>query len=303
MDIVSIPVTTLKGVGPKLAAKLSRLGVCSALDLLFHLPFRYQDRTRVVPIGSLAVGTAALIAGKIELTDVAYRGRRSLLCRLSDGTGFVTLRFFHYSATQQASLQRGRNVRAYGEARFGPAGLEIVHPEYSVYDDDAVPEPEAHLTAIYPTTERLHQATIRRLVDQALDRYLETLPECLPAELLRELDLPNIREVLSEIHRPPDAVTAELITQGSHRGRERLAFEELLAHHLSLKRLRAQQQSYSAPQLASHGALLDALLARLPFALTAAQRRVINEVRYDLQQPVPMQRLLQGDVEIGRAHV
>ncbi len=303
MDMVSIPVTTLKGVGPKLAAKLSRLGVCSALDLLFHLPFRYQDRTRVVPLGSLAVGTAALIAGKIELTDVAYRGRRSLLCRVSDGTGFVTLRFFHYSATQQASLQRGRNVRAYGETRFGPAGLEIVHPEYSVYDDDAVPEPEVHLTAIYPTTERLHQATIRRLVDQALDRYLETLPECLPAELLRELDLPNIREVLSEIHRPPDAVTAELITQGSHRGRERLAFEELLAHHLSLKRLRAQQQSHSAPQLASHGALLDALLARLPFALTAAQRRVINEVRHDLQQPVPMQRLLQGDVGSGKTVV
>jgi ATP-dependent DNA helicase RecG len=303
MDIASIPVTALKGVGPKLADKLSRLGVRSALDLLFHLPFRYQDRTRVVPLGSLTAGTEALIGGKIELTDVAYRGRRSLLCRVSDGTGFVTLRFFHYSATQQESLQRGRNVRAYGEVRFGPAGLEIVHPEYNVYDENTEPAPEPHLTAIYPATERLHQATIRRLVDQALDRYLATLPEWLPPELLTEFDMPGIRDALAEIHRPPDAATVELITQGSHRGRERLAFEELLAHHLSLRRLRAQQQSYNAPELASHGALLDALLACLPFTLTQAQHRVINEVQQDLRRPVPMQRLLQGDVGSGKTVV
>jgi ATP-dependent DNA helicase RecG len=303
MDVASIPVTTLKGVGPKLADKLSRLGVYSALDLLFHLPFRYQDRTRVVPIGSLVAGQEALIVGKIELTEVAYRGRRSLLCRVSDGTGFVTLRFFHYSATQQENLQRGRNIRAYGEPRLGPVGLEIVHPEYNVYDDAAEPEPEPHLTAVYPATEKLHQATIRRLVDQALDRYLETLPEWLPPELLRELEMPSIRDALAEIHRPPDAATVELITQGSHRGRERLAFEELLAHHLSLKRLRAQQQSYNAPQLASHGALFEAFLARLPFALTQAQHRVINEMRHDLRQSVPMQRLLQGDVGSGKTVV
>ncbi len=303
VDLASIPVTALHGVGPKLADKLSRLRLRSVQDLLFHLPLRYQDRTRVVPIGRLQRGLEALVVGTIELTDAGYRGKRSLLCRISDGTGFLTLRFFHFSALQQQKLQRGRSVRAYGEVRFGPAGLEMAHPEYSVCEDGAEPEPEPYLTAVYPTTEGLHQQSLRRLIEQTLGRYLEPLPEWLPSELLAELNMPSLRDALQEIHHPPDAATAELITRGQHGGRERLAFEELLAHHLSLRRLRKQEQSHAAPTLASHGGLLDALLAHLPFKLTPAQQRVVGELRQDLRQPVPMQRLLQGDVGSGKTVV
>jgi ATP-dependent DNA helicase RecG len=303
VDLASIPVTVLRGVGPKLADKLARLHLHSVQDLLFHLPLRYQDRTRVVPIGRLQRGLEALVVGKIELTDAGYRGKRNLLCRISDGTGFVTLRFFHFSALQQQKLQRGRSVRAYGEVRFGPAGLEMAHPEYSVCEDEAEPEPEPYLTPVYPTTEGLHQQSLRRLIEQTLERYLEPLREWLPPELMTELGLPNIRDALREIHRPPDTTTADLITRGRHGGRERLAFEELLAHHLSLRRLRKQEQSHAAPILASHGALLDALLAHLPFKLTRAQLHVIDELRQDLRQPVPMQRLLQGDVGSGKTVV
>lgn len=303
VDLGSVPVTALRGVGPRLADKLSRLRLRSVQDLLFHLPLRYQDRTRVVPIGSLQRGREALVVGTIELVDAGYRGKRNLLCRISDGTGFLTLRFFHFSALQQQKLQRGRSVRAYGEVRFGPAGLEMTHPEYSVFEGEVEPQPESYLTAVYPTTEGLHQQGLRRLIEQALERYLEPLPEWLPPELLAELNMPSLRDALREIHRPPDAATAELITRGHHGGRERLAFEELLAHHMSLRRLRKQEQSHAAPTLASHGALLDALLAHLSFELTPAQRRVIDELRQDLRQPVPMQRLLQGDVGSGKTVV
>jgi ATP-dependent DNA helicase RecG len=141
-----VPVTTLRGVGPKVADKLSRLRLRSVQDLLFHLPLRYQDRTRVVPIGSLQRGLEALVVGTIELTDAGYRGKRNLLCRISDGTGFLTLRFFHFSALQQQKLQRGRSVRAYGEVRFGPAGLEMTHPEYSVFEGEVEPVPDGGIS-------------------------------------------------------------------------------------------------------------------------------------------------------------
>ena len=139
MGAESQPITVLKGVGPKLAQKLERLGLLTAQDALFHLPFRYQDRTRVVPLGSLQPGKAAVVVGDIELTDVAFRGRRNLICRISDGTGFLSLRFFHFSNAQKENLVRGRTLRCYGEVRAGRDGPEMIHPEYQ-FIDDAEPE-------------------------------------------------------------------------------------------------------------------------------------------------------------------
>ncbi|MFQ6023171.1 MAG: ATP-dependent DNA helicase RecG [Acidiferrobacterales bacterium] len=303
MDIASIPVMSLRGVGPKLAEKLARLGLYTVQDVLFHLPFRYQDRTHIAPIGSLKAGDEALVLGEIELADVVFKGRRSLLCRISDGTGFLTLRFFHFSAAQRGNLQQGYIVRAFGEVRFGPAGLEMVHPEYGVFQDTTTPQPEPHLTPVYPATEGVHQIAIRKLVEQALERYLDAVEEWLPADVLADLNMPTLRQALAGVHRPSTTEQAHALEQGYHAEQQRLAFEELLAQHLSLRRLRAQQQSYTAPKMRTEGSLLNKLLSRLPFALTAAQRRVIKEIRRDLQAGFPMQRLLQGDVGSGKTIV
>ena len=173
-DSAAIPVQSLVGVGEKLAQKLAQIQISTAQDLLFHLPLRYQDRTRITPIGALRAGAPALIQGDIELTEVAYRARRSLLCRLSDGTGSLMLRFFHFSNAQRRSLEQGTKLRCHGEVRRGPAMLEMVHPEYTRIGDPPPPL-ESRLTPIYPTTTGIHQATMRKLIDQALNRLDEAL--------------------------------------------------------------------------------------------------------------------------------
>jgi ATP-dependent DNA helicase RecG len=301
-DVETLPLTALKGVGPKLAQKLQRLGLVAVQDLLFHLPFRYQDRTRVAPIGSLRAGQEAVVVGTIELTDVVFRGRRSLLCRISDGTGGITLRFFYFSSTQQANLERGRKLRCFGEVRFGPIGLEMVHPEYVLDEPTDVP-PGNTLTPVYPATEGLHQMGLRKLIRQALDGYLPRVREWLPQAVLADLRLFNLQEALAYIHAPPADAPVALLEQGRHPAQQRLAFEELLAHHLSLRRLRARARAHHAPRIAANGKLTQTLLADLPFVLTGAQRRAVNEVAQDLQQMFPMQRLLQGDVGCGKTIV
>ncbi len=295
----NLPLTALKGVGPKLAQKLERLGLATVQDLLFHLPFRYQDRTRIVPIGALRAGQEAAIAGTVELTEVVFRGRRSLLCRVSDGTGSITLRFFYFSSAQRAHLARGRKLRCFGEARFGSIGLEMVHPEY-VLDDAGDSAPENTLTPIYPTTEGLHQLNLRKLVRQALAGYLPRTPEWLPQAVLADLRLLNLQEAVAYVHAPPANAAVGLLEQGRHPAQQRLAFEELLAHHLSLRRVRARVRAQNAPRAAAEGKLTQALLAKLPFTLTAAQTRVINEIVSDLRRSFPMQRLVQGDVGCGK---
>ncbi|MDO8705970.1 MAG: ATP-dependent DNA helicase RecG [Sulfuricaulis sp.] len=303
MDIASLPVTSLKGVGPKLAEKLKRLGLHSVQDVLFHLPLRYQDRTRQFPIGSLRPGMEAVVEGEIELADVVYRGRRSLICQVSDGTGHLQLRFFYFSAAQQANLKRGRRLRLFGEVRFGSAGFEMIHPEYDFTDGAQVPKAEENLTPVYPATSGLHQLSLRKLARQALEKYLGKIEEWLPPAVLQELQLPTLTEALALVHQPPPHTSVELLAQGKHPAVRRLAFEELLAHHLSLKRLRTRVQTESAPVVAGAGRLMQRLLAQLPFQLTRAQRRVLDEILQDLRQGHPMQRLVQGDVGSGKTIV
>ena len=294
------PVTVLKGVGPKLAEKLERLGIRSVTDLLFHLPLRYQDRTRVIPMGSLRPGDEGVVEGLVEHAEVVYRGRRMLLVRLADGTGSVTLRFFHFSAAQQQGLVRGVRLRCFGEARRGQAGLEFVHPEYrSVNDGSTVDDT---LTPIYPATEGLHQLSLRRLTDDALAR-LDKLPDWLPPGVLAGAGLPDLESALRTVHRPPPDIPVAALLDGRHPAQRRLAFEELVAHHLSLARLRARTAREPAPPVAVEGALLKQLTDGLPFSLTGAQERVIRELAADMARPHPMLRLVQGDVGAGKTLV
>ena len=302
------PVTTLKGVGAALAERLARLGVAQIQDLLFVLPLRYEDRTRVEHIGTLVPGTRAAVEGEVQLTDVTFRRRRQLVSRISDGSGFLTLRFFHFSAAQQQGLARGTRLRCFGEIRRGPLGLEMVHPEYRrVFGGEAL---EETLTPIYPTTEGLAQARLRALIGQALDQ-LETdadrgwagIADWVPAEMLATLGFPPLQEALRYVHRPPRTARLEELASGRHPAQRRLAFEELLAHQLCLKLLRLSVQSDPAwPLLDPHG-LAARLLGSLPFALTGAQRRALTEVRDDLSKGRPMARLLQGDVGCGKTVV
>ena len=303
MDIASLPVTRLKGVGPKLAEKLKRLGLLTVQDVLFHLPLRYQDRTRLLPMGGLRPGMEAAVEGEIELADVVFRGRRSLICRVSDGTGHLHLRFFYFSAAQQANLTRGRRLRLFGEVRFGPAGLEMVHPEYEFIDGVYAAKAEKNLTPVYPATTGVHQLSLRKLARQALEKYLEKIEERLPPAVLQELRLPTLIEALALVHQPPPHTPVELLAEGKHPAVMRLSFEELLAHHLSLKRLRARVQTESAPAMSGAGKLIPQLLARLPFQLTRAQQRVLDEILTDLRKAHPMQRLVQGDVGSGKTIV
>jgi ATP-dependent DNA helicase RecG len=299
-------VSLLKGVGPRVAEKLHKLGISTLQDLLFHLPFRYQDRTRVVPVGSLRPGDEAVIEGEVELTEVAFGRRRMLLSRLSDGTGSILLRFFHFSAAQQANLGRGTRLRCYGEVRAGKTMLEMIHPEYRSVDAEHALTTEDCLTPIYPTTEGVHQLKLRDLTEQVLYRLRHTnggLQEWLPDEVLKKLELPSLQEAVLLLHRPPPDVSLQSLEQGTHPAQVRLAFEELLAHHLSLRQLRARVQQTPAPVLPVSGQLQVQFLQGLAFELTGAQQRVIHEIQQDISRPLPMLRLVQGDVGSGKTVV
>ncbi|NIP72122.1 MAG: ATP-dependent DNA helicase RecG [Gammaproteobacteria bacterium] len=301
-----LPVTALRGVGPRVAERLQRLAIRTVQDLLFHLPLRYEDRTRVVPLGSLRPGDQAVVEGWVELAEVVLARKRMLLCRLSDGTGALTLRFFHFSPAQRAGLARGKRLRCYGEARAGRGGLEMVHPEYRQVEGEHPQAVDEHLTPVYPTTEGVHQLKLRDLAAQALDwlsRGAGLLTDWLPRAMLDEAGLLPLEEALRAVHRPaPDTRTVDL-ERGTHPAIRRLAFEELLAHRLSLRQLRARVRRSPAPVLAPPGRLQEAFLASLPFALTDAQRRVGAEIRHDLGRPHPMLRLVQGDVGSGKTVV
>lgn len=299
-----LPITALKGIGPKLAERLRRLGIHTAEDVLLHLPLRYQDRSRMIPINQLQPGEEALIEAQVISSEVVARSRRFLLCYLADETGVLTLRFFHFSPAQQQLLgQPGARLRCFGEVRSGyTGGLEMIHPECRRVEPDT--PVEERLTPFYPATAGLQQFTLRNLAEQAL-AHLETaalLPELLPATLLAQLNLLPIAEAVRLLHQPPAETSVAELESGRHPARQRLAFEELLAHQLSLRRLRERTRRQAAPPLAGSG-LSQRFLERLPFTLTGAQQRVLAEIADDLAQPHPMLRLLQGDVGSGKTVV
>ena len=275
----------------------------AAVDPLFLLPSRYEDRTRVTPLGALFAGQRVVIEGEVQIADVVFRRRRALLVRLSDGSGFLNLRFFYFSRAQAEGLARGTRLRCAGEVRRGPQGLEMVHPEYRKVG--ATPEPlDDRLTPVYPLTEGVTQGRARASANRALLR-LKANPaqDYLPATIVQRLALPTLSEALEFVHRPPVGTSLESLATGRHPAQRRLAFEELLAHQLALQQLKQRIQTEPAPPLTDAAGLAQRFIAALPFSLTNAQRRVLDEVEHDLAQDRPMVRLIQGDVGCGKTVV
>jgi ATP-dependent DNA helicase RecG len=292
-------------VGEAMAEKLAKVGLENLQDVLFHLPLRYQDRTRVVPIGQLRPGQDAVIEGVVSGADVTMGKRRSLVVRLGDGSGVLTLRFYHFSNAQKEGLKRGTHLRCYGEARPGASGLEIYHPEYRALNGNEPPPPvEQTLTPIYPSTEGLTQQRLRLLCQQSLALLgPRSLPDWLPDELARDYQLAPLDEAIRYLHNPPADADLDELAEGQHWAQHRLAFEELLTHQLSQQRLRESLRSLRAPVLPRATRLQAQYLANLGFQPTGAQQRVANEIAYDLSQHEPMMRLVQGDVGAGKTVV
>ena len=303
-DPMLAPITALRGVGPSLAERLQKLGLERVQDLLFLLPLRYEDRTRITLLGELRVGDRALIQAEVQLCEVAYRRRRSLLCSLHDGTGWLTLRMFYFSRSQQAALKPGALIRAFGEVRRGPTALEMIHPEYQLLHSEDPAPPQDTLTPVYPATEGLQQGRLRTLVAQALAR-LEAggLADLLPPQKLAGQSQPTLVQALRYLHKPPPDARLDQLAAGAHPCQQRLAFEELVAHQLSLRRLRERVRQGKAPVIRPDPGLSAAYLSSLPFTLTRAQDRVIGEILADLARGEPMMRLVQGDVGCGKTVV
>jgi len=298
------PLSSLKGVGPALAKKLEKLNLYRVEDLLFLLPLRYEDRTQLVKIGALQAGTRCLVSGEILLAETVFRGRRNLLVRISDGSGQLTLRFFHFSRQQQAQFQTGMHVVCFGEIRRGQSGFEMIHPEYRVVRDEQNAITSDSLTPIYPATEGIQQGRLRSLTDQALRLMVGAPPEeLLPGATTKKLGMPSLADAVLYLHRPPADADVEKMLAGTHPCQQRLAFEELLAHYLSLRSLRALAATEDAIALVDGNEDVSGFVADLPFKLTAAQDRVVSDILSDLAQPHPMMRLIQGDVGSGKTVV
>ena len=300
------------------ASLLARLGLHGPDDLVLHLPLRYEDETRLVPIGSLVHGSSAQIQATVTRAEVT-RGRRALQVWVNDGTGELQLRFLHFYPSQLTQLQPGRLVRAYGELRVGLFGREMVHPRYRMVSEDT-PLPD-RLTPVYPTVAGLGQATLRREIDRALAdcRWQDTLPPTLLTALMSDsgdgkaasgrpgadpvasllAGLPPLLESLRLIHHPPPGTDLEALLERRTPACQRIVLEELVAQQLSLRRARQLRAGQRGQPLANRDGEA-ALLASLPFALTGAQRRVCDEIAADLARQQPMNRLLQGDVGSGK---
>lgn len=295
-------VTSLKGVGPSVAEKLANLHLHTIQDVLYHLPTRYQDRTRVLPIGSLQLGVECVVEAEIQHAEIKFGRRRMLLVRIADGTGPLLLRFFHFNRSQQDRLQSGDRIRCFGEVRKGGATLEMVHPEYKILGSEEISAVEETLTPIYRTTDGVHQATLRKLTDQAL-LSAHQVQELIPAEYCPDQYQYRLIDALQMVHRPPPDADVSQLTAGIHPAQQRLAFEELLAQLLSLKKLRQRISLNPSFPMTAKANLREQFLGGLPFTLTGAQQRVAEEISDDLEQNTPMMRLLQGDVGSGKTVV
>ena len=274
--------------------------------MLLHLPLRYEDRTHQVAIAALTPGMECVIEGVIEHSEVIPRRKRMLVCRLSDGTGSIDLRFFNFYPSQQKLLVSGAHIRCFSQVRRGRLRLEMVHPEFSVIDPEQPAECEDSLTPVYPTTEGLGQKTLVRLVDQALN-YVnsDNLRELIAPDMLATLGLPAmpLLDAIQFIHKPPPTVDQALLSEGQHPCQLRLVVEELLAHQLTMVKVRKQNAAHKAPSMPLENRLIADFIQSLPFTPTKAQSRVYQEIAEDLNKTHPMMRLVQGDVGSGKTLV
>ncbi|PSW04940.1 ATP-dependent DNA helicase RecG [Photobacterium lipolyticum] len=298
----TIALTELSGVGAKMAEKLEKVGLFTVQDLLFHLPLRYEDRTRIWPIASVMPGQHLAVQGTVVSNSITLSKRRMLTVKIADDTGSATLRFFNFNAAMKNSLSEGKQVKAYGEVKRGKYGLEIIHPDYSVFSEPTRLTVEETLTPVYPTTEGLRQLTLRNLTDQALSLLDKAaVTELLPDGLYdRQM---TMAQALHVMHRPTPDVSLDQLEEGKHPAQHRLILEELLAQNLSMLALRTKSQQHNAWPLAPSDNLKNRLLASLPFSPTCAQQRVVADIETDLAQAKPMMRLVQGDVGSGKTLV
>ena len=290
-----------------MAEKLARLGLFTDADLLLHLPLRYEDETRITTIRDARPGIAAQFQVEVVSSEVTFRPRRQLVAHARDATGVVTLRFLNFYPSQQKALAEGARLRVFGELRSGFFGDEMVHPRFRViHDDEPLPD---RLTPIYPTTAGLGQAVLRKLIQRALDKadLADTLPDALrtraPTGISSGHATADFGDSLRFLHQPPPDVSLADVEARNHPAWRRIAFDELLAQQLSLRRAYTARRARGAPKLKETGELTSRLLASLPFQLTGAQQRVWREIAADLSQAHPMTRLLQGDVGSGKTVV
>lgn len=300
--LTRIPLTTLKGVGEKVAQKLKKLGLESVQDALFHLPLRYEDRTRIAMIAQLRPGQSANLVVDVQHAEIKYGRKRMLLVRAKDDSGSITLRFFQFSAAQLKQFSAGTRVLVFGEVRHGMAGAELIHPDYQLLEANQQVKLEPTYTPVYPTTEGVYPAALRKIIEQALS-YLTAaaVEELLPASL--QPHQLSLVDAIKTLHHPPVGTSLQQLELGQHPAQQRLAVEELLAHQISLLQLRQQRQSEGGIAIRVNGELAQQFLATLPFKPTQAQQRVVAEIANDLQKSVPMMRLVQGDVGSGKTLV
>ncbi|MCW8929198.1 MAG: ATP-dependent DNA helicase RecG [Gammaproteobacteria bacterium] len=319
-DWLEQSIIVLKGIGEKMLERFARRSLYTLNDLLFHLPIKYQDKTRIVPISSLRIGDSALVKGELIQCKTHFLRRAVLTCEINDGSGVISLRFFHFNKQQAAGLARaleqGKWLKCFGEIKRGRQSLEITHPEYRIVDQDQTIQVEETLTPIYPTTEGLSQLALRNAIRQVIEhlkqqvQQIETQPpnelvqDFLPPLIREDLQLPPLPEALIYLHAPPpDCPVFELI-EGNDPYRQSLVFEELLAHQLSMKRAyQRQTQHYAYPLTKSTQSYSTEFLKQLPFQLTGAQSRVVADIASDISRSHPMQRLVQGDVGSGKTVV
>ncbi|MCP4303187.1 MAG: ATP-dependent DNA helicase RecG [Gammaproteobacteria bacterium] len=298
----------LKGVGPRVAEKLQKLGLQTQRDLLFHLPLRYEDRSFISPLGSLQAGQRSQVEAEVLQASVHFRrqgrSRRVLVARLADSTGMMTARFFYFSAKQQQLFEKGNWLRCYGEVRLAQGELEMIHPEIEVIDNDNPPALPTTLTPIYPTTEGLHQLSLKRILQQVIEKLKsQGIDETLPQAWLAENGFPDFASAMLDLHSPQSSRDSELIAHNRHPAQHRFVVEELAAHRLALLERRRQIRCRKTPSIVAGDGLTKRLLEKLPFALTGAQQRVLAELAEDFAADKPMIRLLQGDVGSGKTVV
>ena len=291
--------TDLKGVGPALKDKLAKLSINKQSDLLFLLPTRYEDRTRLKQIGALIPDEEVLVEGRVLLCSIIYRGRRMMLVQLSDDTGMLTMRFFTFSKYQAQNLGRDTLVRCYGKTRKTASGIEMIHPQYQVIDPESPAPLSKRLTPVYPTTKGLSQTKLRQIVNASLKEQLKNTEEILPDEIIVEMGLGSLSDALSKIHNP---LPSEVNDKEKFEPLRRLVAEELIANQLALRQIKKTTQSNPALAL-SDNRLMKTFIKNLPFKLTGSQKRVTGEIEKDLAEPTPMMRLLQGDVGSGKTVV
>lgn len=291
-----------------MAAKLARVHVHSVQDVLFHLPHRYEDRTSVTDLGALLANLSTVVIGQIDLAQVVFGRRRSLLVRISDGTGSLSIRLFYFNRSQEQSFKRGQWVRCFGEVRRGAKGYEMIHPEYRVTAQQPEGGLDTTLTPVYPTTDGVSQALWRKITDQSLKTVLPHIEElvdtaCLPTEMQGVYQSASLQYAIQSLHRPVAGVDLAAMQEATSEAHQRLIMEELLAHHFSLRKSRAAREHEQAPDLAKNEELEQRFLGSLGFELTGAQKRVCAEVAADISNASPAMRLIQGDVGSGKTVV